>query len=523
MSCRVSEATPTVWTKRIAAVAALLALACGDNGVVDPDLKIDDEVIVTIAIDGPDTVSFSAIMDSITLSATVTVSSGSLPGVTWESTRFTVAQIDQSGTVTAVGNGEGLIIARAGSVSDTVTVITEQVSANLGFYRLPVLAAANTPFLPPIVVAVLDANRQVIESSVDTLSVRLAAGPGGSLAGSLTAVPDTGFAMFDSLVIDQPGTGYVLEVLAAFDTITSNSIEVLTGPDLVRFHNLDGHQLGALFDGDIRKYVEDLGIVQADSTMTVIFEPSSVHNEIIAFTKGRPPVVNPAPGWTTSPDTIDVTFGDPLRIAVTAWIIRGPFESLRDRAIDQALTTSEVWFEERMGVEFAEFEIVDATGDPDAPALYHTTTCAFEGQAETTIGKRSGRINIYYVETVDGGHGRGYSCGTGGGIFMADASGHELLVHELGHSFGLGHVDGDPLYTQINVMHSASSVRRYLTEGQVFRSLYDNFTALNQIYGVVTSNSRFCADGFVASDCPWLGLRLWTDGLGQTPNYRRYP
>ena len=504
---------------RLAAASAIVVLmvaACGEDLIVDPTMD-RESVVVTLSIDGPETITFVALGEDTVLTATVTASGGTAPTLTWFSTNPAIADVDNSGRAIALGNGEALIIARAGDARDTVTAIVRQVSDQLVFIQDPPLSAAGVPFLSPVVVSVLDRNDNRVALSGDSVSVELTPNPsGGTLGGTVSVLADAGFALFDDLDVDVAGTGYTLQATAAFGSVVSSPFNVLVAPDLVRFHNLAGYQLGALFDGAIPFFVNDYGLVQDDSNATVIFESSGFSDELIAFTRGRPPaVVSPAP-WTANPDTIDVTFRDPIQIAVTAWIVRGPFDALRDRAIDQSITTTNVWDEERMGVEFSEFEIVDATNDPDAPALFHTIACNSLSQAESTIGKRAGRINIYYVETVDGGHDRGYSCGEV--IFMADASGHELLVHEIGHSFGLGHVDDLENYGRTNVMHSASNLRRWLTEGQVFRSHFDTYTALNQIYGVVPNGIRACPDFVSTRACIWLGLRLWADGFFP-PNY----
>jgi hypothetical protein len=155
---------------------------------------------------------------------------------------------------------------------------------------------------------------------------------------------------------------------------------------------------------------------------------------------------------------------------------------------------------------------VDATADPDAPAFNDLVLCNQQSQMIANIGKRAGRINIYYVGTVDGGTDRGRACGGADFTVMAERSGHELLAHEIGHLFGLGHVDTDPAFDRTNVMHSASSSRRYLTEGQVFRSHYKAFGALRATYDRRTDAARNCADGASDRDCPALDRRLFDDG-----------
>jgi hypothetical protein len=113
---------------------------------------------------------------------------------------------------------------------------------------------------------------------------------------------------------------------------------------------------------------------------------------------------------------------------------------------------------------------------------------------------------------VDGGTGRGRACGRDF-IVMAERSGLELLSHEIGHSFSLGHGDNDPLFDQSNVMHSASTRRQFLTEGQLFRSHYNSTSALRSVYGARTGPPRDCPDGIASPSCPRLARRLWADGI----------
>src|SRR5438046_890032 len=82
------------------------------------------------------------------------------------------------------------------------------------------------------------------------------------------------------------------------------------------------------------------------------------------------------------------------------------------------------------------------------------------------IGKTAGGINIYWVDTVDGGTGRGNACNIGSDfVAIGSANGLELLSHELGHDFALQHVDGQATFDQTNIMHSASNTRQFITEG----------------------------------------------------------
>lgn len=488
--------------RRAFAITAVCLLAsCGEP--TEPD------GVVQVTIQGPDTLQLASLGVAVSLSATVSVSEGTVPPTSWRSTDENVIDV-RDGSALSVGNGTAMIIASAEDAADTVTAIVDQVPVAIEFARRPADAAVNeTPILPTVVV-VLDNNGVPVQNLSGAVTVTLVNNPGGAnLTGTTTRPIQSGVAEFTDLRMDAPGDGYTLGASSGGFSIESDPFSILVSPDLIRFHNTADTEIGTFLDGHSAFFVNDLVETTDDSSVTTVFGSGSPLGEIAAFTVGRPPSVT-TPGWTSGVDTVDVTFRDIIRIRVTAWIIAGPFSALQDRAISQAATTTAVWLSERMGVEFEEFEIVDATGDPDASRLQETTQCNQQSLARASIGERVGRINLYYVGVVDGGHDRGYSCGNT--IFMADRSGHELLAHELGHSFGLGHVDNLTGYDQTNVMHSASNTRAFLTEGQVFRSHYNTYSALNDLYAIRPSGLRSCFDSAVSEECPSLIRRIWADG-----------
>jgi hypothetical protein len=238
--------------------------------------------------------------------------------------------------------------------------------------------------------------------------------------------------------------------------------------------------------------------------------PSS--NEVVAFNSLHPVALQTV-AWTSSDDSITVTLPNLIQIPVRVWIVQGPFAAQRTRAINACITTSSIWTNDRMGVDFNPFEVVDATADPQA-ANYVTFDCSKRAGIEADIGKTAGRINIYWVNTVDGGTGRGQACQIGSDfVAMGSATGDELLSHELGHDFGLQHVDGQATFDMTNIMHSASNTRQFITEGQLFRAHLRPASALNAIYaarpGLPTRN---CLHGDDTDQCPRLNKRIWADG-----------
>lgn len=238
--------------------------------------------------------------------------------------------------------------------------------------------------------------------------------------------------------------------------------------------------------------------------------PSS--NEVVAFNSLHPVAVQSVT-WTSGNDNITLNMPNQILIPVKVWIVQGPFASQRTRAIDACVTTSSIWTNERMGVAFSPFEIVDATSDPQA-ANYTTFDCSKRAGIEADIGKTAGRINIYWVNTVDGGTGRGQACQIGSDfVAMGSATGDELLSHELGHDFALQHIDGQATFDMTNIMHSASNTREFITEGQLFRAHLRTNSALNAIYAARPGlPTRDCNHGDATNQCPTLNKRVWADG-----------
>ena len=248
-----------------AAWLTVILAACAEKIITEPPLN-GDSVVVTLSIDGPDTVTFTALGDESQLNASVTVSSGTAPALTWFATRPMVAYVDNSGRVVSLDNGETLIIARAGSARDTVTAVVEQVPVQLMFVQEPPLSAAGFGFLSDVTVGIFDRNFAPVFPATASVSLALDTSPSGAtLSGTLTVAADSGLAKFTDLSIDIAGVGYTLLATTVFDTTSSFAFDVLAAPDLVRFHNLAGYQLGALFDGGNPFFVNDVGLVGSGS------------------------------------------------------------------------------------------------------------------------------------------------------------------------------------------------------------------------------------------------------------------
>ncbi len=242
--------------------------------------------------------------------------------------------------------------------------------------------------------------------------------------------------------------------------------------------------------------------------------PRAGNNEVVAFTSFRPPAIQTPVTWTSGADTVNLPYQNEIGLAFKVWVVKGPFNAQRTSAINSCVTTSSIWDNERMGALIATFEIVDATGNTNA-ANYFAFDCSKQAGIQTDIGKTAGRINIYFVDTVDGGAGRGQACNIGSDfVALGSAVGSELASHELGHDFALTHIDDlTANFDQTNIMHSASNTRQFITEGQLFRAHLSTNSALNFLYAARPGRpTRNCPRDTSNDQCPTIQKRIWADG-----------
>jgi hypothetical protein len=289
-----------------------------------------------------------------------------------------------------------------------------------------------------------------------------------------------------------------------------------TPQDTLTLSSGSGSPIGVLVDGqDASGAVNDRGFITNGTSVGVGSLTSGTSNETVGFTQNRPPNYLSTP-WTAASDAFTDSFAPRIQVAVTVWIVKGPFADQKAHAVEACIRTSAIWNAERMGLAFSQFQIIDATVDPEAPDHY-----AFPNgdggdvvwqPLRDDIGFTAGRLNIYWVDTVSGSTTNGWS-NFGAQIAMGRNTGDELLSHEIGHAFSLEHTDAHANFDNTNIMDSTSNTREFVTEGQLFRAHLDPGSIINSVYnarpGEVTRDCGFSSGGTL---CPLIDRRLWADG-----------
>ncbi len=496
--------------RRFIVVTAWFTLACGDGPTVPGALAT---VRVTPAL-----VQATAFGEQISLQAVGLDAAGTeIPGLPfeWSTDNPSVATVDDFGTLTTVANGQANISATSGGITGISSIAVTQEPSILTFPDPPHALLANQA-LSSVSVAVADLAGTVVTNAGGSVTLDVAPGsPGTLVGGPMTAAVSGGVARFYNVRPSGLGIGWRLRATWSGLAGSSNEFDVVTAFD--RVTTTGSAPVGLLIDGMTGDVLaDDEGFVSSATALDVgAIRHSSANNEVVVFGQNRPPTLAANVPWSLGVDTVTVTTPTRLEPDITLWIVKGPYSQQRSLALDAVATTETIWASQYAGMRFGDVTVVDATGDPDAPSFHAFDGCSRRSDMEAQIGHTDGRINIYYVERVDGGTARGRACPIGGDFaVMAESSGDELLSHEIGHLFSLTHIDHLTAdFDRTNVMHSASSVRQYLTEAQIYRSHFNPNSAINQHLGLRSGLAqRACAREQVSAICPRIALRLWPDG-----------
>ncbi len=156
--------------------------------------------------------------------------------ITWTSSNQSVAKVDDTGLVTALGNGDVQITAAAAGVPGRAHVVVRQEIARLLFISQPSDALAGEAITPAITVELQDSGGRRVTDAAVPVSLTLGANPGGAtLAGTRTVTSSGGVAAFSDLWLDKVASGYTLTAAAALTAANSATFAIAPGPVQLAF------------------------------------------------------------------------------------------------------------------------------------------------------------------------------------------------------------------------------------------------------------------------------------------------
>lgn len=307
--------------------------------------------------------------------------------------------------------------------------------------------------------------------------------------------------------------------------ISDRAFDGLLAGDTIHVQNAIG-DYGLLVDGaesnseavinDARHTPHQMGDTFIDVGQLTTAEPPH-RNEAIAFGESRSPYRQET-SWTTGNDSFTFPLGDQLEIPVTNWIVYDHSGNQRDLARNACIDTSTIWAAERMGIQISECEVIYMADQEFDDAILNSVGEDHRNWDDFSneVGIYNDRINVYWIETVDGQATAGWS-DFGNRIVMGwSVSGH-LLAHELGHALSLLHPvelcnRASRSRSLSNVMCAYTNHRNFLSEGQIFRAHFNGSSALNATYDVRQGDPvTACIEEAQTEECPALDERLWPD------------
>jgi hypothetical protein len=205
--------------------------------------------------------------------------------------------------------------------------------------------------------------------------------------------------------------------------------------------------------------------------------PLPASNEIVVFCPKRAPVLISDFDYSSPVDLVVADLRPPVKFGVKVWLTGNARAGMLDVSRD---TAKSIWDREGVGADFSSFEYLPArTVEGQTPML--TFSNPEDTRAQSTFANifryDPDVVNVYVLNTVSGVSTSGFyfkqeiAGRVIDFIVMGASPGNTLLMHELGHAFGLEHIARfSEYFNNENVMTEFSNVRKYFTEGQIFRA-----------------------------------------------------
>src|SRR6266545_2324690 len=343
------------WLRRTALVAALVTVACTDQGPFLPpsqlailthpgnsaaDGAITPALLVAIQDAQGQTVT-SATRDvtvAIAINPTGAALSGTLSvnAVNGVAT-FTDLHITRVGTGYALGaSSSGLTSARSGTFD-----VAPGAPTHLAFTGQPSNATAGAAITPAVQVAVRDASDNVVTTGTGNVTLAILANPsGGTLSGTTTVATASGVATFTNLSINRTGSGSSLSASApGLGAATSNALNITPGPatQLVVTRQPGRARLGVAITPAVQVTIGDaLGNAVTTATQSVSV---AIGNNPGGATLSGTTTKSPVSGVATFPDLKLDKAGTGYTLAVSATGLAGATSAAFDVSPPLVFTT----------------------------------------------------------------------------------------------------------------------------------------------------------------------------------------
>jgi hypothetical protein len=234
-------------------------------------------------------------------------------------------------------------------------------------------------------------------------------------------------------------------------------------------------------------------------------------NVLLAFTRGKKPIWRRlVPEEIDGIASIELPFTDEVEVPICIWILAGDFNRQKRRVTNSVLIANAILHEQKAGVRIKVDRIIDvvnAAGNSKLTEGYAWGDFNDIVQNANALGAslddprefNASRINVFYVNTIDDEYGvHGTYCGAA--PFYAVALDRfaldDLFLHEIGHTFGLDHIENDEIPDWANVSESNVMrkfvLRRYsFTEGQIAKMHLSTRSVLTEPGSIGDANAWF--------------------------------
>ena len=215
---------------------------------------------------------------SIAISIGTNPGASSLAGTTTRSVSGGFVSFDNL-SLGKTGSGYTLNVASTGLTGATSNAfdITPGAAAKLGFVQQPADGMVGLAIAPAVVVEVEDANANRVASTA-TITIAVANNPGaGTLSGTTAKAATAGAASFDTLALNQPGSGYTLSASASgLTAATSSAFNILPAAPRLLFLQAPADLASGTHLGQIQVAVQDAAghTVTTDSSTVVSLSTS---------------------------------------------------------------------------------------------------------------------------------------------------------------------------------------------------------------------------------------------------------